>query len=105
MDKLEQSLIAIQRSRAEFPDITNAYLNYTSKVKKGNKINAKYKALIMVALSLYAQCEMCISMNVDEALSEGATQEEIFESAMLAVSMGGGPKMMYMQYIYDAFDV
>lgn len=105
MDELEKSLLAIQRVRTDMPDVANAYLNYTSKVKGGAALSAKQSRLTMIAISLYAQCEMCIAMNVSEALEAGATKEEILESAMLAVSMGGGPKMMYMKFVYDALDV
>ncbi len=105
MDKLEGSLIAIQRVRDDLADITNAYLNYTSKVKMKGELSVKHKSLTMVSLSLFAQCEMCIEMNVTEAKESGATKEEILETAMLAVSMGGGPKMMYMKYVYEALDL
>jgi len=54
---------------------------------------------------LYVQCEMCIAMNVSDAQEEGATKDEILETAVLAVSMCGGPKMMYMKYVYDALDL
>lgn len=43
MDGLEKSLIAIQRMREEQPDMVNAYLNYTSKVKAGAKLSPKEK--------------------------------------------------------------
>ena len=97
MDQLEESLIAIQRVRKDLPDTVNSYLNYTSRVK--------HKSLTMVALGVYAQCEMCISMNVAEALENGATKDEVLESVMLSVAMGGGPKMMYMKYVYEALDL
>lgn len=58
-----------------------------------------------MSLALYAQCEMCIEMNVGEALEAGASKDEIIEAAMLSISMGGGPKMMYMKYVYDALDI
>jgi AhpD family alkylhydroperoxidase len=105
MDELEKSLIAIQHIRKDLPDIVNSYLNYTSKIKSSGNIDGKNKALILVSLSLYAQCEMCIAMNVAEALEAGASKDEILESAMLAVSMGGGPKMMFIKYIYEALEV
>ena len=74
-------------------------------MKAEDAISAKHKSLTMVALGVYAQCEMCISMNVAEALENGATKDEILESVMLSVAMGGGPKMMYMKYVYEALDL
>ena len=105
MDSLEQSLIGIQRIREDMPDATNAYLNYTSKVKAQGALSVREKSLILVSLALLSQCEMCIHMNVSEAIENGVKKEEILEAALLAVSMGGGPKMMYMKYVYEALDL
>jgi len=104
MDSLEGSLLAIQKLREEMPDTVNAYLNYSTKVKGGEELGEKQKSLILVSLSLFAQCEMCILMNVGVAIEAKATRTEILEAAMLSVSMGGGPKMMYMKYVLEALD-
>jgi alkylhydroperoxidase/carboxymuconolactone decarboxylase family protein YurZ len=89
MDSLESSLVAIQKIRAELPETVNAYLNYSTKVKSGEELSDKQKALILVSLSLFAQCESCILMNVGIAIETQATRVEILEVAMLSVSMGG----------------
>ena len=34
----------------------------------------------------------------------GASKEEIMQAAMLAISMGGSPKMMYMKYLFEELD-
>jgi len=103
--KLESALVGIQKTRAILPDQVNAYLNFTQKVKSDGAISEKNKALILVSLAVYAQCEMCIESNVTNALSTNASKEEIVEAALTAVSMGGGPKMMYMQYVHDALEL
>jgi len=102
--KLEKSLQAIQKVRESHPDLVNAYLNFTGKVKQAPAIREKQKALILVSLSMMAQCEMCIESNVEAAISVGASKGEIIEAAMLAVSMGGGPKMMYLQYVMSVLE-
>jgi len=104
MSKLEKSLIAIQKVRDKFPDEINAFLNFSQKVKTSTNINNKNKALILVSLSVHAQCEMCIESNVTSAIEAGCSNEEIIESAIIAVSMGGGPKMMYLQFVIDSLD-
>ena len=104
MDSLESSLLAIQKIRTELPETVNAYLNYSTKVKSGEELSEKQKELILVSLSLFSQCESCILMNVGVAIEAQATRIEILEAAMLSVSMGGGPKMMYMKYVLEALD-
>ena len=105
MSKLEKSLVGIQKIREAMPDQVNAYLNFTQKVKASGVMHEKDKALVLVALAVFAQCEMCIESNVTAAIEAGASKEEIIESSLLSVSMGGGPKMMYMQFVYDALEV
>ncbi len=104
-NKLENSLISIQKVRELMPDQINAYLNFTQKTKSAGDIDEKNKALILVALAVAAQCEMCIENNVQSAIASGASRAEVLESSLLAVSMGGGPKMMYLQYVLDALEV
>jgi alkylhydroperoxidase/carboxymuconolactone decarboxylase family protein YurZ len=43
-------------------------------------------------------------VHVKNAVNEGASKEEILDAAMMAVVMGGGPKMMYFKVLYDELD-
>lgn len=103
--KLESSLLGIQKTRDSFPDQVNAYLNFTQKVKSTGGLAEKETALILVSLALFSQCEMCIENSVTDAISAGASESDILEASLLAVSMGGGPKMMYMQYVHRALEL
>ena len=102
---LEKALIGIQKTREKMPDQVNAYLNFTQKAKAAGVMQEKDKSLVLVALAVFAQCEMCIESNVTAALSAGASKEEVLEASLLSVSMGGGPKMMYMQFVHDALEI
>ena len=72
MSKLEKSLVGIQKIREAMPDQVNAYLNFTQKVKASGVMHEKDKALVLVALAVFAQCEMCIESNVTAAIEAGA---------------------------------
>ncbi len=104
MDNLEESLIAIQKLREDMPESVNAYLNYTNKVKTKGDLDEKQKSLIILALSLQARCEMCISLNTSASIELGATKNEVLETAMLSVAMGGGSIMMYMKFVLAEFE-
>ncbi len=58
-------------------------------------LDTKAKELISVAMSAYNRCEYCIVFHVHKALEAGATREEIYDAAMVAVAFGGGPSMAY----------
>ncbi|WP_147819759.1 carboxymuconolactone decarboxylase family protein [Salidesulfovibrio onnuriiensis] len=82
-------------------DIFKAYQSFTSAIKKGSSIEGKYQSLILIACSILSQCDMCISLHVQNAATQGATKDEIIDAGLLAVAMGGSPKMMYMKYVYE----
>jgi AhpD family alkylhydroperoxidase len=85
-------------------DVYKSYRDFTETIKKGSSIEGKYQSLILIACSILSQCDMCISLHVQNAAVKGATRDEIIDAALLAVAMGGSPKMMYMKYVYDEVD-
>jgi len=104
IDPLEKSLLGIQQFRERMPEQSNAYLNFTEKVKSEGKIPQKFKSLINISLSIQARCKECILFNTENAIQEGATAEEISEAAMIAVAMSGGPSMMYLKYVIEVIN-
>lgn len=85
-------------------DIFKSYRGFTESIKKGSSIDGKYQSLILIACSILSQCDMCISLHVQNAATQGATRDEIIDAGLLAVAMGGSPKMMYMKYVYEEAD-
>ncbi|SKA78082.1 alkylhydroperoxidase AhpD family core domain-containing protein [Paucidesulfovibrio gracilis DSM 16080] len=85
-------------------DVFKGYRDFTATIKKDSTIDSKTQSLILIACSILSQCDMCISLHVQNAASHGATRDEIIDAALLSVAMGGSPKMMYMKYVYDEVD-
>lgn len=85
-------------------DIFKAYQGFTASIKKESSIEGKHQSLILIACSIITQCDMCISLHVQNAITQGATKDEIIDAGLLAVAMGGSPKMMYMKHVYEEVD-
>ena len=85
-------------------DVFKAYQGFTAAIKQGSAIESKYQSLILIVCSILSQCDMCISLHVQNAATNGATKDEIIDAGLLAVAMGGSPKMMYMKHVYDEVD-
>ena len=85
-------------------DVFKSYQGFTAAIKKGSSIEGKYQSLILIACSILSQCDMCISLHVQNAAVQGASRDEIIDAALLAVAMGGSPRMMYMKYVYEELD-
>ncbi len=104
MDKIEQSNKMFSRLKRDMPSQLSSFMGFNQKVKNSDTIDTKHKELILVSLSVSTQCAWCIAMHIEGAVKAGATKEEILEAAMLAVVMGGGPKLMYMNIVYEELD-
>ncbi|MGE5485253.1 MAG: carboxymuconolactone decarboxylase family protein [Ignavibacteriales bacterium] len=53
------------------------------------RVPKKYKELMGLAVSLNVKCYPCVQYHVDAAMQAGATREEIVETLIVAVALGG----------------
>jgi len=86
------------------PEQIKSFLKLLKVIEKLGVLSTREKELIAIALSVMAQCKWCISFHVNSALKAGATPEEIREAAWVAVLMGGGPQLAYMQLVEKALE-
>tara|TARA_A100001391_G_scaffold180042_1_gene145303 strand:- start:373 stop:714 length:342 start_codon:yes stop_codon:yes gene_type:complete len=54
------------------------------------EIPLKYRELISVAVALTTQCSYCIESHIENAVSAGATREEIAETVFIAAALRAG---------------
>jgi AhpD family alkylhydroperoxidase len=84
------------------PESMKSFQSLMGAVEKEKVLSAKTKELIAISVSITQQCEWCIAFHVNNALDEGATEEEIMEAAWVAVLMGGGPALMHAGLVLEA---
>jgi AhpD family alkylhydroperoxidase len=70
-------------------------MNLAEEISQDGFLSKKVKGLIFIALAINNRCNHCIAHHVNDALQAGASKEEIYEAAQVAVVMGGGPSMAY----------
>lgn len=58
-------------------------------------LSRQTKELIALGISIAIRCEGCIAYHTHDALKAGASREEIVETIGVALSMGGGPSVVY----------
>ena len=58
-------------------------------------LTSKTKELIALGIAITVRCDGCIAFHVHDALSAGATPEEIQETIGVSIMMGGGPSLVY----------
>jgi AhpD family alkylhydroperoxidase len=94
----------LARFSKEWGKQSSAFFHLSKTIKSEGAVSTKTKELIAIGISVALRCEWCINSHVKSALDNGATKEEIMEAAWVAVLMGGGPALMYTQYVQNALD-
>jgi len=79
----------------ELPSVTQSFMGLLGSVYQEGALSVKNKEMISVAIGVYNRCEYCIVFHVYKALEAGATPQEIYEAAGVAVALGGGPSVAY----------
>ncbi|MFW5489017.1 MAG: carboxymuconolactone decarboxylase family protein [Desulfovibrio sp.] len=104
MDAAEKAAMTLAKMQKNAEEVFKGYLNFTKTIGQSGPLDPKTQELILVACSLMSQCDKCISLHVQSAAGLGAEKEEILQAAMLAIAMGGSPKMMYMGDVFEEIE-
>jgi AhpD family alkylhydroperoxidase len=84
--------------RRERPDEIQAFGDYLRRARQAGALSAKVKELMNLAIALATHCTPCVVRHTKMSLEHGATRDEILETALVAVGMGGG--LAYTQTVY-----
>lgn len=77
------------------PEFGKILGDFHQKAAEGRALSNKHKELISLGIAISIRCDACILGHVESALRHGATIEEIVEVGEVALSMAGGPAMLY----------
>jgi AhpD family alkylhydroperoxidase len=108
MGEMKQSVEDVNTMMGELskhqPESLRHFKAFMGQVLKEGVLDTKTKELIAVGTAITARCKYCIALHVKKALASGATKDEIFEAATVAMMMGGGPAMTYIVEVKKALD-
>ncbi len=85
------------------PDIVRGYRTLSDAGSKTNKLDAKTRELIALAVAVSLRCDGCITIHTTAAIKNGATKEEIVEALGVAISVNAGAALVYSSRVLDAF--
>ncbi|MCD6495566.1 carboxymuconolactone decarboxylase family protein [Candidatus Bipolaricaulota bacterium] len=84
------------------PDEIGHFTQFMDAVLQPDALDLKTKELVALGMALTARCKYCIGMHTQSCLAAGATEDEIWEVAAVAVMMCGGPALTYTAELYKA---
>lgn len=89
----------MQKLKAEVPEAMEGFMKLVAGAEADGALPKKTKVLIALGIAVKAQCHWCIALHAKKLLAMNVSKEEIMEAGMMAVVMGGGPAMTYMNQL------
>lgn len=89
-DKVDAYKIGVGHINESLPNVVEAYHNFTTECFADRALSAKNKQLVALGIALFANNEICTYYHVAEALSKGASPDEIMDAVAVAAAVGGG---------------
>ncbi len=88
---LENKAIDEKRLEEEALDLYNGFMEMASYYYKDGALSIKYKWIMSVTAAIATKCVPCMVLSINNAISAGATREEIIEAASIGIKFGGAP--------------
>lgn len=100
-EKFKKDSVKMQK---QLPNAVNGFTSMFAKIMKDGAISLREKELIALGISIAIQCEPCIRLHTQKSLAAGATREQIFEAASVAMMMSGGPAYTHVPVMLDTLE-
>lgn len=86
------------------PDTVRGYTALSTAGTKTNRLDAKTRELIALAIAATMRCDGCITVHTDAAIKHGASREEVAEAVGVAVAVNAGAALVYSARVMDAYE-
>ncbi|MGF7030380.1 AhpD family alkylhydroperoxidase [Paenibacillus mucilaginosus] len=88
--KTDSYKIGVGHMKEHMPGMVEAYHGFTGSCFAPGALEEKQKQLIALGIALYVNNEVCTMYHVEEALSKGASKQEVLEAMAVAAAVGSG---------------
>ncbi len=86
-----------KRLEKEAPDLYDGFNELLKHYYKHGALERKYKELMAVAVAVATRCVPCLANHANNAITRGATREEVLEAAAIGIEFGGGPSFVVVR--------
>ncbi|GGH67227.1 alkyl hydroperoxide reductase AhpD [Comamonas phosphati] len=102
-DYQKQLLATIGQIAALSPDTVRGYGLLGQAGAKTDRLDARTRELIALAVAVSLRCDGCITTHTSAAIKAGASKEEIAEALGVAIAVNAGAALVYSARVMDAF--
>jgi AhpD family alkylhydroperoxidase len=78
-----------------------AYAHFSNVAGQKSVLDTKTKELIRLAVASVFRCEHCTEHHINDALSAGATKEEVSEAILLSALQAAGTQLNWHKKYFD----
>lgn len=103
-DKYERLQRLFGRLRHSIPEEMAGFAKLHRSAVADHALPAKMRELIALGIAISSHCEGCVAYHVHDALTAGATTDEVLDAIGVAVMMGGGPGAIYGAEALEALE-
>jgi AhpD family alkylhydroperoxidase len=86
-----------KRLEQEAPDLFYGFNDLVKRCYGPGALDRKYKELMAITAAVATRCVPCLGNHLSNAITAGASKEEIFEAAAIGVEFGGGPSFVVVR--------
>jgi AhpD family alkylhydroperoxidase len=80
-----------------------AYQHFSGVAKQKTILDEKTKELIRLAIASVFRCNHCTEHHIKDALTAGATKEEISEALLLAALQSAGTQLNWSKELFEKY--
>jgi AhpD family alkylhydroperoxidase len=92
-----------ERLEREAPALYAGFYGLMKEFYKPSALDRKTKELMAVTASVATRCVPCLANHMNNAVTAGATREEVIDAATIGVEFGGGPSFVVVREHLLAF--
>jgi AhpD family alkylhydroperoxidase len=100
--KIEQVMAGAQELAQHSPDTLRGVGLLAAAGAKTNRLDARTRELIALAVAVTTRCDGCIAVHAAEAIKLGISKEEMSEALGVAVNLNAGAAVVYSTHVPDA---
>ena len=94
---LEERRLDDERLEKNAPDLFNGFKSLVKYYYKQGALSRREKELMAVAVSVATRCLTCLGNHANNAVTAGASKEQVLEAAAIGVEFGGGPSFVFVR--------
>ena len=98
---IKELLQKLGNLKKKSPNTMRSFQEFDKIALENGTIPAKYKELIALGVALTTQCVYCLEIHKQNAIKNGATQEEIAETIFVAAALRAGAAVTHGTHILD----